>query len=226
MNVKSSFAENLEYLRTVYLQMPGHMKSKPLLFELGCEILAADQDAFCTHRPTPPAAVHDAAVSEAFGDLLRWYSECGMSHEDGFVSLDEANGFSIATGLLAKSRWRDRIATPDGAHQLAVLLVHLTDATDRINGESTAYAQALKKAAAPVVRRLVNEWLQPDPPFNPGASVDQLTRALFGDAWCEMVLVNGLTAPKQIYRGRPPFMPGIPCFEQANSLPLPTLEGP
>jgi hypothetical protein len=220
-----SFEDDLEYLRYVYLRFPGHSKINSLLYVLGCHTLEAGTHSFYTYRSTPPAEVHDAIVNDAFRELLRWYSECGMAHEDSFVSLDEANGFSIVTGLLAKSRWRDCIASVDGAHQLAVLLVHLTDATDRVTSGSTLYQQALKAAVSPVVCTLANEWLRPEPPFGPSISVQQLTQALFGDAWCDMVLVNGRTAPRQIYRDRPPFMPNVPVFKQTEAVPLPSLEG-
>lgn len=115
------------------------------------------------------------------------------------------DGFCILDGFAHADRWESALQCEDDAYVMAELLTFF--AQDRSNYD--AARRQIESRLCPIL----NNWLSPTVPFQVYPSLEMLARAMFGNAWYDIVGGEDCRASWDvadiIREQHPPFMPGL-----------------
>lgn len=193
----------------------------PLLQELGCVILernsANEWKAVYSSQPLP---ANEALVRETLIAIMRSH----LKPDDRYFYTD---GVAILDGLLRHHRWQRCLESVEDAYCFAELMLR-TSAILRSNPEivTQEYRETLSSAMGDALL----EWLPAIGRVEPLHANPAMLRAMFGDAWFELVLENAdvdpYNIPSYIRQTKPAFIPGVVRASQdvTMALPLPSLE--
>lgn len=117
---------------------------------------------------------------------------------------------SLLFGLWRNNGWRACLESEDSTYHLAFSVIdYLETFTDN---------PGLDLYVAGAVVKLLNTWLQPSTAWTDMPAASEVTRQLFGDAWCTFALPNyDWAISTTMIEQRPPFLPGL-CPAQDASL--------
>jgi hypothetical protein len=123
---------------------------------------------------------------------------------------------SLLGGLWRFNCWEDLLTTEEDTRSLAIALVCYTGYYSSVSRVDVAVREN--------VRDMLNRWLQPATPWVYLPSALEVSRILFGDAWCEIALPDQCdiepgetTIGQMVARDRPPFMPGICAVQNVDA---------
>jgi hypothetical protein len=220
---KTSYIERIDALKIVYLG--GRHKRLPityLLDALGCRHLAGTTDGYHFSSPCQPPVENEQLVRRTLVMALQTHVEIDGLRDDGFSILD---------GLSRNERWRECLETMEDAYNLVLLLLDFIEALSNPEPvvEKAKFLCGVESGAVCILE----QWLSPLAPGAQGYTLPTskaLCPALFGSAWCELVLGPpdaNWNDRGMIYTHRPPFLPGLlPAHLEAADLPLPDMVSP
>lgn len=136
-----------------------------------------------------------------------------LMHIDGVGPDSDIRGLSVLDGLLRNDRWRACLETPSGAYAfvaLAARVIALPDASAMAVISSEKDWLELHMETTFLAGDVLKEWLLP-PSEARMLSPRMLAAALFGEAWCNIVIdgVRNLRLDRVIAETRPPFVHGL-----------------
>lgn len=201
-----------------------------LIAILGCRRVVVGSNSWQFAAALSTEQLDDSSIREALVSLLLHHE---LNVEDGDGAQEDAE-MALLDGLLREGRWRGCLVTEDGAYALALALRKFSWLiTPGFVGED--YRRTLKSAMVGNVLNVLNEWTTPVTPFAESVSTADLTRALFGDVWCDLYMHEASRAAHRqtfklsqqlILSSRPAFVPGLlPTYLDRVGLPLPGLTG-
>jgi hypothetical protein len=166
---------------------------------LGCRCLRTTGGKWVIQELAQPKSSHERFVLESLLGALR----SGIVIEGVMVG----DTFALLDGLSKKDRWRSCLLNLDDAYALACTLMKFSLQT-RLLG----YAMDVSTTVAKSMVSTLNTWLRPIVPFDVQPSIETLTSAMFGEAWCHIIdpvqMANGeVILLTQAHR--PPFLPGL-----------------
>jgi hypothetical protein len=213
------YAERIADLVNMYIINYCGQSSVPLLQALGCRYLKNElgSTTFPIVTPVQPDPSDELLVRSTLLLALRSYANNQMQ--------DIYEAFALVNGLYAQDRWRECLKNPDDAYCLAFLCASLT------SSDLDPYFQTGGGTERPCVCLLLNDWLQPDVPFEEPPSISDISHALFGEAWfnfsVEQSGVDFRQVPAVMYLTRPRFIAGLLSEQleqfEAQSLELPPM---
>jgi hypothetical protein len=199
---------------------PPVLAPATLLTTLGCRVMMEDGRRTHLVEGRQPHFSQESLVAATLIKAMHWHREW-----------DSANiqfAGALLDGLARNERWRLCLDSVDDAYYLASLLIKLTYLATPADGPGTDdNEKQLHDLLNPAIRTIACGWLD-RPVESAFLSMDELTRALFGDAWCHLVLQDKpmlyMMVTKIILAYLPVFLPGL-CPRQDEVLDgLPELE--
>lgn len=221
------YVDLISVLARVHLRRPYTVTSmEPLLSALGCCGIPSRHGwgPLKLSTPAQPDPAYEAFTCNALLAAMRFHVEYATTE---VLVPGPEDGFSILDGLLKNSRWKTCAQNEQDARNLIWLLITLS--THRRDKEQLAMCK-LADMVFVSAAAMLNEWLQPDIPFDDRFDTEHLLQSLFGNAWCNLVYPqlqqrHAYRLATLVYQLRPPFLPGLLPEQPAQAaLELPSLE--
>lgn len=218
------FREHVDFLLREQKGPAAEASSADLLMHLGCRSVVSGVGKWVMSAAGTIPDSQEYFVCATLVDLLTAHVR----------KPDESDEWAMALldGLLHCERWRLCLETEDGAYALALALRKFRFLTaPGFVGED--YRVLLSESLGPGVRKLLEAWSPRTDLASVSISVDGLTRALFGDVWCDLfAIVPAESRPYQAFNQvqatiicfRPDFVPGLlPAYLERAPIALPGL---
>lgn len=206
-----------------------HTKNKwrdiaPLLKALGCRHIdsAAGVTKWYIAEVDQPDPQFESLVSTTLFQALRWHVDAKTRAKDDGSYHDENVG--LLDGLYQNGRWKACMASTEDCYAFSALLIGVIT---EISGDDLDedYKITVLEMCCPVVIDVLNTWLKPRSPYTNMPSTAQVSRALFGEVWYDLVTAGNnddTLVPHLILSVRPPFCTGLlpmQRLEPGNQLP-------
>lgn len=217
-----NYAEQIEVLAKQCLVNPSKRGDRAILFNaLG--VMHVDlHGTWRLIQPLRPNALFSDLVLDTLVRAMRFVVSEDCRAEP------YAGGASVLSGIVSGTRSPDFFTTLDDAYYFVLLLLSCakvypyswsSPAFNRLRNEVSCHAGAY-----------LTQWLKPIVPFQKIPQGAVLAEALFGAAWCSLMLdtdrLDGWEVGLVIMHQRPPFLPGLlpaaleASLYQSTSLPL------
>jgi hypothetical protein len=210
-----SYEEEIDALFTKYVtNRRQYGPADNLFIALGCPILKVSTNWSIVEHPQP-GPEKEGVIQQALLRMLRvgdWHANKGWSEP-----------FSILAGLTRNDRWRSCLDSVDDTYKFADLLLVAQDVCAGL--ARTSAPDLVKEEINTVLQHSLVGWLG----FAWSAacpSIDDMARAMFGDAWCSFALSGDIPGEERrlVRMERPPFMPGLLAVQTQNvAVTLPEL---
>lgn len=221
------YAERVAVLTKAYLARRSREPVTDLLSALGCCHLKPKFPFSHMVDPAQPPRSDESLVRRTLVAALRSHVEKDGVRDDGFAILE---------GLSRNERWRECLSTTDDAYNLSLLLLDFISSVEigETDSEKARFLVAVKPGACSIFYDWVgSSGLGSDTPFGAPElpTCMQVCRALFGSAWCDLVLCPPGTKfwndRGMISTHKPPFRPGLlPDHLDQHAAPLPDMDLP
>lgn len=193
----------------------GHTSIEPLLFALGCPTMQGEAADRSIRYPERPTADTEPLIRETLKRAMVFIATEMAGGSSRFV-----DGNYILVALSEQDRWADCLQSEEDAYALVILLQRFAFIADAFINPLMATKANIDsdyfyEVSAPKISKFLNVWLNPTTPFGEdcaGLTLESFRRAVFGDAWCDLVLTEDMVdffGEAVILTERPPFMPGL-----------------
>jgi hypothetical protein len=195
---------------------------EPLFKAFGCHFTEQDGSrGWIISTPHPTDTDVEGIVRQALKSILTVRSRNDW--------VDESDSMALFDVLGINDRWRECLLEVDTAHCLVAMLVEFA----AIENPARAYHAInleLAQIVAPLVLKILNDWLSPAKPYEKLPPPSELARLFFGDFWPEFALDPDVLStdfralPKSIRTMCPPFIPGLlPAHLEPIATDLPSI---
>jgi hypothetical protein len=199
----------------------------PLFAALGCPHVIymrskdwTDNNNFDMWLRVQQPAEHYPAAGAALMKILDATKKQALRFEEEISMLD---------GLVRDNHWKLCLENPSLRYAFVRSIIFFSEMIAM--GEQIQFdgRWCLLTEVRPVVYGMLNAWLRPLEPYTAMPSAEELTRAMFGNAWCDLMLdaVRAGGVGDLIRSQKPPFLPGLVIAQaEAPSMTLPEIGMP
>jgi hypothetical protein len=216
-----TYAENLARLvetHAQYFGTPNERHANPLLEALGCHTLKPGMPEWIYTPASTPPIEDDALVSET---LLTLFAQLDREHSAGSHCI-----FSVLGALRTNDRWKQCLASEAQYRMLATALLNFSY-------QRAYHVTELTNALSDDVYYILASWLQPETKWKLHPTLEDVARAMFGDAWWDFSIDSSSDRPTARMQSvndatrwiSPEFLPGlVPVVKTSQAMPLPPLD--
>jgi hypothetical protein len=195
-----------------------------LLEFVGCARFKVDNGQFYLQYPPTSGIKHEPLVQEIMLLALQWHADCPSRHH--------FEGLSLFYGLTENGRWRTCLDTSDvnDVYALAANAAAFLSLFPYIIQNENPLARLTVTVTGGVLS-LLNEWLQPETPFDTLECLPEVLVCFFGTAWYNIIGCQAEDSASEIAHlilsTKPPFRPGLTHHNTSvEATTLPSLETP
>jgi hypothetical protein len=196
----------------------------PLLHAVGARCVGRGETFFevVDAETVGPSQLEEAVICAILRKALHSHLLWGANNVE--------DGVSVLAGFLLFDRWRACLKDIDSSYWLASITAHVLSIFEP-NSATLYIGDDVGDIFQPGLCAMLNDWLLPAALFTRAPSMDDFTRAVFGDAWCDFARQVPRHDPARIIscimEQRPMFVPGLaPAQTEMAALPLPYVDSP